>query len=1320
MESPFLRVPPEQWIGSNSLAFAIRDAFPVNKGHSLVVTRRVVPSWWEATAEERVALWDLVDVVKLRIDAEFRPDGYNLGVNAGEAAGQTIEHLHVHVIPRYDGDVPDPRGGIRWVIPSKANYLAPSPSAVDVGIDLLPGGDDGMLRAVSARLADRRFDRIDLVVSFIMRSGLDLVADALEDALARGARIRVLTTDYLNITDAQALLRLLDLCELTPDRIAVRVFHDDAVSFHPKGYVFWSSAGDAASAVIGSSNLSRSALTGGIEWNVTTAATEQARRAFDALWDGPRSRPLTREWLKLYRETRPTTEDFVQFAQVRETPASVAPHEIQEEALAALAATREGGYRAGLVVMATGLGKTYLSAFDSKPYERVLFVAHREEILRQSRDSFRRVRPDADLGLYYGKEKAPDAEVLFAGIQTLADHLDEFAPDAFEYVVVDEFHHAAARSYRRVLDHFRPAFLLGLTATPERMDGADLLALCGENLVYRCDLVGGIERGELCPFEYFGVRDVVDFAPIPWRNGKFDVQALTRAVETRERADQALREWRERAGRRTLAFCCTVTHADFMAAHFSAAGVRAVAVHTGASSAPRHESVAALQQGRIEVLFSIDMFNEGLDVPEIDSVLMLRPTESPIVFLQQLGRGLRRGVPGKVLRVVDFIGNHRSFLLKPRTLLTLGAHGTSVAPAQVLEAMKKGEFDLPEGCKVAYDLTLVDMFRQLLRISTEDHLGAWCREVFDETGYRPSAAQAFRAGYNPASPRAKWGGWFDYLRHQELTTPQESTSIDAAGDFLRALEFEAITKSYKLVVLRALLHEGALLTGTSVANLATVSHDIVRGDPRLVRDVQTAELHDAASASDAAWEAYWRKWPVAAWLGELKGEKGRWFELDGDRFVPRFVVPSDLADTFCAMTAELIEWRLARYLVGKEPIATGVVRCRVSHASGNPIVFLPTKERDTLPRGAAVPFRADSVEYLGDFVKVALNVARKPGEPGNALATLLRRWFGPSAGHPGTDHRVLFEKTSDGWVLRPEVREMPTASGRGVVLPLFPDYAVACGAFGAPTPGERAPLHREIRPAAPGLADDPDLFLVTARGDSMDGGANPIRHGDPLLMRWIRSESLADLVGQVVLVEKGVGAARAPALKRLTRDGGGFALVSDHAGDAAIAADGTVRVVGRLIRRLDQREFNPLAKHLHQQFRREEIAPLYGQEFNPGNWNSGHVTLHGRIVLLTTLDKTAMSAGTQYEDRLVAPDVLEWTSQEKTKRTDKKGRGLLESLNEGVEVHLWLRRSKREGAFTYCGLVVPVGDGGDAPIRVTWRLLTPLPEDAIPSARRPS
>ena len=228
------------------------------------------------------------------------------------------------------------------------------------------------------------------------------------------------------------------------------------------------------------------------------------------------------------------------------------PHAVQVEALTALEATRAVGNKVGLVVLATGLGKTWLSAFDtSRPeYVRVLFVAHREEILTQARETYRQIRPDARLGMYTGTEKAPEADVVFASIQTLGrrDQLPRFAPSTFDYIVVDEFHHAAASTYRRLLDHFTPKFLLGLTATPERTDGGDLLAICQENVVYRCDLNEGVRRALLCPFRYFGVPDEVDYRNIPWRSSRFDEEALTTAVATEARARNILEHYQKWAG----------------------------------------------------------------------------------------------------------------------------------------------------------------------------------------------------------------------------------------------------------------------------------------------------------------------------------------------------------------------------------------------------------------------------------------------------------------------------------------------------------------------------------------------------------------------------------------------------------------------------------------------------------------------------------------------------------------------------------------------------------------------------------------------------
>jgi len=460
-DSPFLAVPASDWLAANDSAFAIADRFAVSPGHALVIPRRVIATWWEATEAERADILALVDQVKDRLDAELRPDGYNVGFNSGAAAGQTVGHLHIHVIPRYRGDVPDPRGGVRHVIPGKGNYLLPpaEPYALIDGLDRLLRDD--LLRC----LRDRRFARVDLLVSFVMKSGLDQVHGGLVDALDRGAAVRVLTTDYLTVTDPDALARLLDLAEMRPQAVATRVFHDPATSFHPKAYLFSSADGAATTAFVGSNNLSASGIAGGIEWAVGAGQASHLLAAFERLWSDPRSLPLTHGLLADYRRNwRPATHATGVVPEPLATPP--APWPVQREALTALEQTRLEKFRRGLVVMATGLGKTWLAGFDTaRPqFRRVLFVAHREEILRQSLEVFRRVRPDADLGLYYGGEKHPDASVLFASVQTLAGSLHRFPADRFDYVVVDEFHHAAARSYRRVIDHFEPAG--HLTATP--------------------------------------------------------------------------------------------------------------------------------------------------------------------------------------------------------------------------------------------------------------------------------------------------------------------------------------------------------------------------------------------------------------------------------------------------------------------------------------------------------------------------------------------------------------------------------------------------------------------------------------------------------------------------------------------------------------------------------------------------------------------------------------------------------------------------------------------------------------------------------------
>ena len=724
-----------------------------------------------------------------------------------------------------------------------------------------------------------------------------------------------------------------DRPDLGEGRLQVKVFHDPSVSFHPKAYLFRSSRSAVAGGFVGSSNLSRSGIDGGVEWNLGVERIAPLIESFERLWDDSRCTEIDTRWLAAYRLRRPPDDaprvPPPEAAIPIEPPQQpVSPWPVQAEALDALEQTRIHGFRRGLVVMATGLGKTLLAAFDSNrpEFRRVLFIAHREEILRQSRDAFRRVRPDGRFGFFQGADRDPEADVVFASIQTLHRHLDRFDSDRFDYMVVDEFHHAAAPTYRRAIDRFHPKFLLGLTATPDRLDGADLLALCSSNLVFECDLGEGIRQGKLTPFHYWGIKDVADYASIPWRNGRFDPEKLAEAIETRQRAEQSLGEWRDKAVGPALAFCSTIAHAEFMAEFFNEHGVRSVAVHSGPGSAPRQSAVEELQNEVVKVLFAVDVFNEGVDVPEIGTVLMLRPTESPAVFMQQLGRGLRFSEDKSALQVIDFVGNHHSFLMKPRVLAHLGAAEGRLSDEKAVEAVdgEGGDFELPPGCSVEFELEAVELLRQLLALRRSERgqvarqLAEFCRDYADEHGMRPSAAQAFRSvGMKPGSgPIKRAEGWHRYLDRLGLLSDHEKAALDESGDVLRGLEKEPIRRSYKLVALRALLELGGAAGMVPVGDVAAKSLDQVRGDHRLRADIHSKEVPDIDEVAPEKWQAYWLKWPLEHLANKtgkslFKHEPGD----DGGMMVPVFSVPGGHRSAFVEMASEIVDWRLQAYLL---------------------------------------------------------------------------------------------------------------------------------------------------------------------------------------------------------------------------------------------------------------------------------------------------------------------------------------------------------------------------------------------------------------------
>jgi superfamily II DNA or RNA helicase/diadenosine tetraphosphate (Ap4A) HIT family hydrolase/HKD family nuclease len=799
--SPFLDRPASEHVASNALAFAIRDAFPVSRGHSLVVPRRLVPTWFDATREEQHALLELVEVVKKQLDAAFAPDGYNVGFNAGEAAGQTVMHLHVHVIPRYRGDTDDPRGGVRHVLPGRCNYLAHAVEPLATGGEL-----DPFARHVLPLL--RRAKDVSIVSAFVQESGLRHVEDAVHTALLGGARVRLVTGDYLEITQASALEVLLDWQETwrEPDEddptigtfesrvIEVNRLPGCSRSFHPKS---WQLEGEGfAVAFVGSSNLSFSALTNGVEWNLRAdrasepRAWRRIREATDALWN--QAQPLTSRWVA----------DYARRARLRPTalpPAELdpdvvaalhAPHEVQTEALAALRAARFEGRRRAIVVLATGLGKTWLAAFDYRQLwdelgrqPRLLFVAHRREILRQAAHTFRRLvhdgNGDARIGWFLEEHATLDAPLVFASVAKLARaaYAERLAAHEFDYVVIDEVHHATANSYRRVLQQVDPAFLLGLTATPDRADAADVLGLFDDHVVFRADLSRGIDVGRLVPFRYFGVRDDLDYANIPWRNRRFEPHALAEAVQTEARMRTLWDAWQNHQGRRSLVFCCSIPHADFVASWLSARGLRVARVYAGPGSDDRDEALRGLADGQLDAICAIDVFNEGVDVPAIDRVVMLRPTESGVVFLQQLGRGLRVAEGKTHLTVIDFVGNHAVFLERLRTLLSLGGD----QPIAALRALvAEGHLELPGGCSVELQLEAQALLEQKLLAGGADEVERIYRELREARGARPTAGELVRMGHTLSAIARRHGSWLGFVRAEGDLTAEQQLAVDAA------------------------------------------------------------------------------------------------------------------------------------------------------------------------------------------------------------------------------------------------------------------------------------------------------------------------------------------------------------------------------------------------------------------------------------------------------------------------------------------------------------------------------------------------------------
>ncbi|QLE99131.1 DUF3427 domain-containing protein [Neptunomonas phycophila] len=569
-------------------------------------------------------------------------------------------------------------------------------------------------------------DKIYWLVSFIKWAGIRIFRKELEEFTSSGRELKIITTSYMGATDTKAVEYLASL----PNTEVKLSYNTERERLHAKSYLFLRNTG-YHTGYIGSSNLSYSALTNGLEWNLKITSQEiphiisKSLSTFETYWasnDFEHFNSDAKSSEKLKKALNQQRGDF-EVSPTHFFDISPFPH--QSDILEQLAVERSAHQRfRNLVVAATGTGKTLISAFDfarfikEKPQANFLFVAHREEILKQARAAYRGVLRNGTFGeLWVGGHTPDHYRQLFVSIQTLNNQLEQLklTADFYDYIVIDEVHHIAASSYRSILAHFSPSILLGLTATPERHDGGDILADFGGVIAAEIRLPEAINRRHLCPFQYFGIDDDTDLRNIAWSRGRYDIAQLTNLyTHNQVRFDKILLSMQEiitdTGKMKALAFCVSKDHAQYMAQQLLLKGVKAD-VLTSDNSQERQQKQQAIRSGSINVLCVVDIFNEGVDIPEVDTLLFLRPTESLTIFLQQLGRGLRLAEGKECCTVLDFVGNSRpeyDFANKFRALVGKSHRAIS-------EEIKQGFPHAPLGCRMELSKRTQDMVLNNIR-----------------------------------------------------------------------------------------------------------------------------------------------------------------------------------------------------------------------------------------------------------------------------------------------------------------------------------------------------------------------------------------------------------------------------------------------------------------------------------------------------------------------------------------------------------------------------------------------------------------------------